>query len=66
MIKHSTINIFIAALPERDREVASAVREAIRIAAPNVTETIKYGIPAFQINGSSFLYFGVWKKHIGL
>lgn len=31
-----------------------------------MTEAIKYGMPAFLIGGSAFLYFAVWKKHVGV
>ena len=27
---------------------------------------IRYAIAAYQINGKSFLFFGVWEKHIGM
>lgn len=66
MKKFSTIDDYIAALPEAVRDVASSVRETIRKAAPGAVEAIKYGMPVFQKDGASFVYFAVWKTHIGL
>lgn len=62
----ANIEAYIAALPEAVRDIAEKVRQTIRIAAPQATEAIKYGMPAFQIEGRSFLYMAVWKKHVGL
>lgn len=61
-----TIDDYIAALPEAVRAVASTVRETIGHAAPGSVEAIKYNMPAFQVDGVTFIYFAVWKKHVGL
>ena len=37
-----------------------------RAAAPGSGEAIAYGIPAFTAGGRRFLYFAMWKKHVGL
>jgi uncharacterized protein YdhG (YjbR/CyaY superfamily) len=66
MKKQATIDEYIQGLPERVQSVATGIRATIRLAAPNSTETIKYDIPTFQMDGLSFLYFGIWKRHIGL
>lgn len=66
MAKFTTIDDYIAALPEAVRAVASSVRETIRNTAPDALESMKYDMPVFKKDGASFLYFAVWKKHIGL
>ena len=40
------------------------VRSAIRKAAPDATETISYGIPAFKSRGST-VWFAGYKHHVG-
>jgi len=61
-----TVDDYIAALPDASQERARAIRAAVHAAAPDATEAIKYGMPAFQVGGVSFLYLGVWKKHVAL
>ncbi|MEO8886293.1 MAG: DUF1801 domain-containing protein, partial [Mucilaginibacter sp.] len=39
-------------------------RSAIKAAAPEATEDIKYGIPTFVLNGN-LVHFGGYKNHIG-
>ena len=66
MAQCPTIDAYIVALPEAVRDVASSVRETIKKAAPGALEAMKYGMPVFQKAGASFIYFAVWKKHVGL
>jgi uncharacterized protein YdhG (YjbR/CyaY superfamily) len=40
------------------------VRATIRKAAPEATETIKYGIPTFVLE-ENLVHFAAFKKHIG-
>lgn len=63
--KFATIDDYIADLPEARRPVGEAVRAAIRAVA-DLTETIRYGMPAFQQGGATVIYFAVWKTHVGL
>lgn len=60
------IDAYIAGLSEEVRPIAVAIRRTIRAAAPACGEKISYGIPAFVIDGRNFLYFAMWKKHVGL
>jgi uncharacterized protein YdhG (YjbR/CyaY superfamily) len=40
------------------------IRQAIRTAAPEATETINYQIPTFKLNGN-LVHFTAYKNHIG-
>jgi uncharacterized protein YdhG (YjbR/CyaY superfamily) len=60
-----TIDEYINAFPEDVRPVLQTLRQTIREEAPDARETIKYGMPTFTLNGN-LVYFGAWKKHIGL
>lgn len=64
--KPVTIDAYLAALPEALRARGEAVRAAILSVAPGVPQSIRYDMPAFHFGGRSYLYFAVWKAHVGL
>lgn len=45
------------------RRVLQEVRETIAAALPDATETIKYGIPTFVIDGKGVIGFDGYKAH---
>src|SRR5476651_2077548 len=60
-----TVDEYIAAFPKEVQEILEKIRTTIRKAAPAAEEAIKYGMPAFILNGN-LIYFAAFKKHIGL
>lgn len=64
--KHINIETYIETLSDTGKQVAAQIRLTVVRLIPEPTEAIKYNMPAFQIGGNSFLYFAVWKKHVGL
>ena len=60
-----TINEYIAGFPENVQAALSEIRSAIRKAAPEAEETIKYEMPTFMLRGRNLVYFAAFKKHIG-
>ena len=61
-----TVDAYIAALEGDAQRVAVQLREIIRSAAPGITETVRYKMPCFLVDGEYLVYFGSWKNHIGL
>ena len=62
----NSVDEYIAGVPEPARGTLKKVRAAIRSAAPRAaTETISYGIPAFQHNGV-LVWFAAFAKHCSL
>ena len=61
-----SVDAYLAAQSGVGRTMAESVRTIIARAVPDLAETIKYNMPAFQIAGKSFLYMAVWKKHVGM
>jgi uncharacterized protein YdhG (YjbR/CyaY superfamily) len=59
-----TIDEYIATFPKAVQEVLEKIRLTIRKAAPQATETIKYHMPTFMLEGN-LVYFAAFKKHIG-
>jgi uncharacterized protein YdhG (YjbR/CyaY superfamily) len=58
------IDEYIAGFPPDVQEILEKIRMAIRKAAPDAEETIKYQIPTFTLKGN-LVHFGAFKKHIG-
>jgi uncharacterized protein YdhG (YjbR/CyaY superfamily) len=63
--KAATIDDYIADFPENVRPHLEKVRAAIRKAAPDAEEAIKYGMPTFVQQGN-LIHFAGWTNHVGL
>jgi uncharacterized protein YdhG (YjbR/CyaY superfamily) len=61
----TTIDEYIADFPPDMQPVLEKVRAAIRKAAPDAEEAIKYQIPTFVLNGN-LIHFAGWNNHVGL
>lgn len=62
--KYKTINEYIALFPKDIQKILKEIRQTIRELAPNAKETIKYGIPTFELKGN-LVHFAAYKTHIG-
>ena len=61
----ATIDEYIADFPENVQPHLEKVRAAIRKAAPDAEEAIKYSMPTFVLNGN-LIHFAGWSSHVGL
>ena len=61
----TTIDEYIADFPKDVQERLQKVRAAIKKAAPDAEETIKYRMPTFVLAGN-LIYFAGYQNHIGL
>ncbi len=59
-----TIDQYIAAFPPPIRKTLRQIRAAIRQAAPQASETIKYRIPTFTLRGN-LVHFAAFENHLG-
>lgn len=59
-----TVDEYIAGFPQEVQHILKEIRRTIKKAAPDATETIKYKMPTFTLNGN-LVYFSAFKKHIG-
>jgi uncharacterized protein YdhG (YjbR/CyaY superfamily) len=58
---------YIAGLPGDRRAAIDLLRQTIKAAAPEATETIAYSMPAFRSNGGQFLVsYAAYKQHYSL
>lgn len=58
------IDEYIAGFPKEAQVALKQVRAAIRAAAPNAEEAIKYAMPGFVLHGN-LVFFAAYKSHIG-
>jgi uncharacterized protein YdhG (YjbR/CyaY superfamily) len=67
MSKSRAVDEYLASLPPERRVAMDQLRQAIRAAAPDATETIAYDMPAFRSHGDQFLVsFDAYKRHYSL
>lgn len=60
------VEAYLAALPEGSRAALQELRDTIRAAAPEATEAISYGMPAFKDHGRVLVYYAAFKHHYSL
>jgi uncharacterized protein YdhG (YjbR/CyaY superfamily) len=62
----SSVEEYLAALPEESRAALEELRETIKAAAPGATETISYQMPAFRDQGRLLVTYAAFKDHCSL
>jgi uncharacterized protein YdhG (YjbR/CyaY superfamily) len=62
----STVDEYLAELPEAPRAALEQLRETIKSAAPQATETIAYNMPAFRLQGRFLVSYAAYKNHCSL
>ena len=62
----ATVEEYFAALPDGPRATLEALRRTITAAAPDATECISYGMPAFRDHGRILVYYAAFAKHYSL
>jgi uncharacterized protein YdhG (YjbR/CyaY superfamily) len=66
MAAPTSVEDYLAALPEAPRATLEKLRKAINAAAPEATETISYQMPAYKLNGRFLVSFAAFKDHCSL
>jgi uncharacterized protein YdhG (YjbR/CyaY superfamily) len=62
----TSVEDYLAALPEEQRAALEKLRKTIRAAAPEATETISYQMPAFKDQGRFLVSYAAFKNHCSL
>ena len=62
----SSVDEYLAGVPDDKRAELERVRRLIRSLAPEAVETISYAMPAYKIDGRYFLGFAATKVHCSL
>lgn len=63
--KSDNVEGYIKGFPKDVQKSLNQMRDTIRKAAPDATESIAYGMPAYKLNGKPLVYFAGYKSHIG-
>jgi uncharacterized protein YdhG (YjbR/CyaY superfamily) len=63
MATPTSVEEYLAALPETQRAALEELRKTIKAAAPDATETISYQMPAFKDHGRFLVSFAAFKDH---
>ena len=66
MDKPSSVEEYLATLPDDQRAALERLRATIRAAAPEATEAISYQMPAFKDHGRSLVCYAAFKDHYSL
>ncbi len=66
MTAPTTVDEYLAALPEDRRTALQALRKTIRAAAPDATESIAYQMPAFRMGKQFLVSYAAFKAHTSL
>ncbi len=61
--KPSTVDAYLARLPDDKRIALERLRRTILAAAPGAEECISYGLPAFRFRGRMLVWFGATANH---
>jgi uncharacterized protein YdhG (YjbR/CyaY superfamily) len=59
----TTVDEYLAMLPEAQRATLERVRKAIKAAAPQAEEAISYRMPGYRYKGM-LVYFAAFKDHL--
>ena len=65
MKKFASVAAYLRAVPPAPRAALQKLRKTIKAAAPEATELISYGIPAYKHHGM-LVYFAAFKQHCSL
>jgi uncharacterized protein YdhG (YjbR/CyaY superfamily) len=60
------VDAYLTALPAEQRDLLQALRERIAALAPEATDTISYGMPAFKLRDRFLLSYAGWKDHCSI
>jgi uncharacterized protein YdhG (YjbR/CyaY superfamily) len=66
MAEPTTVDEYMATLPDERRGPMSELRKAIRAGAPEATEVISYKMPAFRSHGQFLVSYDAFKQHYSL
>lgn len=66
MAAPTTVEEYMAPLPDDRRAVMEEFRRTIRAAAPDATELISYQMPAFRSHGQFLVSYAAFKAHYSL
>jgi len=62
----ASVEAYLATFAPEVKQRLEEIRGAMRTAAPEATEIISYGIGAFALKGSAFVFFAGFDRHVSV
>src|SRR5512146_2033617 len=62
----ASVDAYVSSFPPVVRQRLEEIRATIRETAPETTEVVSYGIGAFAIGGSPFVFFAGFDRHVSV
>jgi uncharacterized protein YdhG (YjbR/CyaY superfamily) len=62
---YKNVEEYIKSYPKDIQELLKQFQTIILSIAPDIKESISYGMPAYKLNGRPLVYFSAFKNHIG-
>jgi len=66
MPKPTTVEEYLAELPEDRRLVVESMRQTAKAGAPDAVELISYDMPALKLDGRFLVSYAAFKRHYSL
>jgi uncharacterized protein YdhG (YjbR/CyaY superfamily) len=66
MVRRASVEAYIEAAPLPVQPMLRDLRGLIRTSVPSLTERIRYGMPAYDLQGQRFVHFAAAKSHVGV
>lgn len=63
--EYKSVDEYINSFPDDIRKTLEEIRAIIKEKAPEATEGMAYGMPAYKTNGKPLVYFAGFERHIG-
>ena len=60
------VHTYIAQFPDETQQRLQTLQDIVRGLCPGAVEAISYGLIGYKLNGNPLVYFGGFKKHVGL
>jgi uncharacterized protein YdhG (YjbR/CyaY superfamily) len=61
----TSVDDYLSGFDGEVRSRLEAMRRTIRTAAPDATESMAYGMPAYKLDGKPLVYFAGYDRHVG-
>jgi uncharacterized protein YdhG (YjbR/CyaY superfamily) len=61
-----TVDDYLAAAPKDKQAALTKLRQTIKAAAPQASESVSYGIVGYKVGRKPVIYFAYWKAHYSL
>lgn len=60
------VQAYVDQFPDETQQRLQILRDLVRELCPRSVEAINYGLIGYKLNGNPLVYFGGFKKHVGL